>query len=49
MLMYAKNCPAINLAKSVLLPKEGEYANFQNFEGLTKASFAMYGDFDTFS
>ena len=32
----------LNHIKSVLLPKQGEYVNFQNFERLTKASFIKF-------
>ena len=48
MLLYlkSKNCLAINHARSVLLPKRGEYVNFQNFKRLTKAPFIIFGDFE---
>ena len=42
---HVKNCLAINHVKSVLLPEENEYVNFQNVKRLTKALFIIYGDF----
>ena len=42
----AKNCLASNHTKSVLLPEETEYVNFQNFKRLAKASVIIYGDFE---
>ena len=41
-----KNCLAINHIKSVSLPEEGQYVNFQNFERLIKPPFITYGDFE---
>ena len=41
-----KNGLAINHIKSVLLPEEGRYVNFQNFKRLAKASFIIYVDFE---
>ena len=40
-----KNCLPVDHTKSVLLPEENEYVNFQNFERLTKAPLIIYGDF----
>ena len=37
---------AINHTKSVLLPEEGEYVNFQNLKRLLKLPFIIYGDFE---
>ena len=36
----------INHTKSVLLPEENEFMNFQNFKRLTKAPLIMYGNFE---
>ena len=36
----------IILTISVLLPKENEYVNLQNFKRLKKATFKIYGDFE---
>ena len=41
-----KNFLAINHKKSVLLPEEGEYVNYQNFKRLAKVLFIIYGDFE---
>ena len=41
---HVKNCLAINHRKSVLLPEEGEYVNFQKFKRLKNAPFIIYGD-----
>ena len=41
-----KICLAINNTKSVSLPEEIEYGNFQNFKRLTKALFIIYWDFE---
>ena len=43
-----KNCLAINHIKSVSLPEEYQYVNFQNFERLIKPLFITYGDFECF-
>ena len=43
---HVKSCLIISHTKSVLLPEENKYVNFQNFERLTKASFIIYGDFE---
>ena len=41
---HIKSILAINHTKSVLLPEENQYINFQNFKRLAKALFQMYGD-----
>ena len=43
---HVKNCLAISRTKSVLLPEEGQYVNFQNFKRLTKSPFIIHGDFE---
>ena len=43
---HVKYCLAINPTKSVLIPQENEYVNFQNFNRSTKAPFIIYGDFE---
>ena len=43
---HVKNYLAINHTKSILLPEENEYANFQNFKRLTQVSFIIYWDFE---
>ena len=40
----AKNCITIDNTKSVLLPEEGTYINFQNSAKLTKAPLIIDGD-----
>ena len=42
-----RNCQAINHTKSILLPEEDAYINFQNFERLKKAPFIIYCDFES--
>ena len=41
-----KNCLVINHRKSVFLPEENKFVNFQNFKRLIKAPFIIYGDFE---
>ena len=41
-----KNYLAINHTKSVLLPEEGVYINFQKCQRFTKELFIIYGDFE---
>ena len=43
---HLKNVLAINHTKSVLLPAESEYVNFQNFKRLAKPPLIIYGDFE---
>ena len=42
---HVKNCIVIDYTKSVLLPEENEYVDFQNFKRLIKTPFIIYGDF----
>ena len=41
-----RNCLAINHIKTILLPKEVAYINFQNFQRLIKSSIEIYSDFE---
>ena len=43
---HTKNCLVLNHSKSVLLPEEITYINFQNLEKLTKAPFINYDGFE---
>ena len=41
-----KNCLAIDYAKPILFPEEGEYVNVQNFKRLIKALLITCGNFE---
>ena len=43
---HVKNCLVIYHTKSVLLPEENEYVNFQNWKRLIKTPSIIYGDFE---
>ena len=45
---HVRNFLVISHIKSVLLPEEGEYVNFQNLERLIEARFIIYDDFEYF-